>query len=113
MSTNSSEKEQEQQQETALLENPERQASSSSTNANVIVNPLESNDTVDHTNATDDSPGTRYFVSQNYLLSLCCCQFKRSFAAKFHHHLPIMISQARCHCTKGVLEVLLLAIKMQ
>jgi len=59
MSTNSSEKEQEQQQETALLENPERQASSSSiTNANVIVNPLESNDTVDHTNATDDSPGT-------------------------------------------------------
>ena len=72
MSTNSSEKEQEQQQETALLENPERQASSSSiTNANVIVNPLESNDTVDHTNATDDSPGTRYFVSQDYSMSLC------------------------------------------
>ena len=59
MSTNLAEKEPQEQQEESLLENPERQA----TNANVIVNPLESShDTtaVDHTNGTtDDSPGTR------------------------------------------------------
>ena len=54
MSTNSREKEQE--QEEALLENPER-GQASLANANVIVNPLESNNdsNTDHANNANRS----------------------------------------------------------